>query len=144
MSLALGSFNTSLKHFNFSHNRIGNGQLVDVILALSMHSQLENIRMNIGSNECTALSTLLRNTTKQLQTLWLGNNNIDDEGWSLWSMLLAAANWLSLALHAIQQSQAEAGRRCQLYWKCPNPTWLEELNLSFNNYGNEEAFLQMH
>ena len=83
MSLALGSFNTSLKHFNFSHNRIGNGQLVDVILALSMHSQLEKIeiiRMNIGSNECTALSTLLRNTTKQLQTLWLGNNNIDDEG----------------------------------------------------------------
>ena len=117
LSLALGSFNTSLKHFNFSHNRIGNGQLVDVILALSMHSQLENIeiiRMNIGSNECTALSTLLRNTTKQLQTLWLGNNNIDDEGWSLWSMLLVAANWLSLALHAIQQSQAKAGRRCQL------------------------------
>ena len=50
LSLALRSFNTSLKHFNFSHNRIGNGQLVDVILALSMHSQLEKIqiiRMNI-------------------------------------------------------------------------------------------------
>ena len=71
LSLALGSCK-SLKHFTFSDSEIGNGQLVDVILALSMHPQLEELRlpgMGIGRAECTTMATLLRNTTKQLQTL---------------------------------------------------------------------------
>ena len=47
-----------------------------------MHPQLEKLDLirNVGRNECTALATLLRNTTQQLQTLNLYGNNIDDEG----------------------------------------------------------------
>ena len=75
--------NTSLKRIKLTDNEIGDGQLVDIILALSMHPQLEHLElscMNIGRSECTALATLLRNTTKRLQTLNLLGNNIDDEG----------------------------------------------------------------
>ena len=57
--------------------------MVDIILALSTHPQLEYLElscMDIGRNECATLATLLSNTTKQLQTLDLDGNNIDDEG----------------------------------------------------------------
>ena len=83
LSLALGNCNKSLKKVKFDTNAFDNGRLVDIIAALGMHPQLEElalVSMDIGRNEFTALSTLLRNTTKQLQTLDLCGNNIDDEG----------------------------------------------------------------
>ena len=83
LSLALGSCNKSLKHFILDRSEIGGGHLVEIILALSIHPQLERLsfrRMNVGRNECTALATPLRSATKHLQTLDLGGNNIDDEG----------------------------------------------------------------
>jgi len=84
LSLAIGSCNTSLKNIDITNNLIEDGNLVDVIVALSMHSPLEHLdlsNMDIGEvNECTALATLLRCTTSELQTLNLGSNNIDDEG----------------------------------------------------------------
>ena len=81
LSLAIGSCK-SLKHFTFANNEIVNGQLADIIMALSVHPQLkklELLRMNIGRNECTALATLLRNTTKHLQQINLRDNNIGDD-----------------------------------------------------------------
>ena len=83
LSLAIGDCNRSLKHFSFRRNEIGDGHLVDIITALSMHPQLTTLNIignNIGRNECTALSTLLRCTTTELKTLNLCNNLIDDEG----------------------------------------------------------------
>ena len=84
LTLALGDRNSkSLKHIKIAETEIEDGQLSDIIVALSMHPQVEELDfsgMNLGRNECTALSTLLRNTTKQLQTLKLQRNNIDDEG----------------------------------------------------------------
>ena len=83
LSLTLGGCTKSLKHILLADCQMGDGQLVDIILALSMHPQLEQLyllRMNIGRNECIALATLLHNTTKQLQSLSLRENNIDDEG----------------------------------------------------------------
>ena len=84
LTLAFGDRNSkSLKHIKIAETEIEDGQLSDIIVALSMHPQVEELDfsgMNLGRNECTALSTLLRNTTKQLQTLKLQRNNIDDEG----------------------------------------------------------------
>jgi len=56
LSLAIGSCSKSLKHINISHNTVGIGQLVNIITALSMHPQLEQLDltwMDIGINECT-------------------------------------------------------------------------------------------
>ena len=71
LSLALGGCNNKMKQIRLSGNQVEDGQMVDVILALSMHPQLEKLDLirNVGRNECTALATLLRNTTQQLQTL---------------------------------------------------------------------------
>ena len=48
-----------------------------------MHPQLEQLHllnMNIGRNESTALATLLRSTTKHLQTLIYVGTKLDNEG----------------------------------------------------------------
>jgi len=83
LSLAIGSCGKSLKRFSFQGPLIGDGLALDIITAMSMHPQLEELRFNgnfIGSNEYTALSTLLRCTTTQLQKLDLRRSEIDDEG----------------------------------------------------------------
>ena len=71
-----------MKHFTFANNEIVNGQLADIIMALSVHPQLEKLDlpgMSIRRNECAALATLLRNTTKHLQQINLRDNNIGDD-----------------------------------------------------------------
>ena len=85
LSLALGSFNsTSLKQIMLSHNQIVevDGRRNNVITALGSHTNLETLRlpsMNIGRTECTALSTMIRWSTTELQKLDLYDNNIDDD-----------------------------------------------------------------
>jgi len=84
LSLSISNCYRSLKCIRISSCTSGGG-LVDIITALSMHPQLTELRLsdnetNIGRNECTALSTLLRCTTTQLEKLNLRNNNIDDDG----------------------------------------------------------------
>ena len=57
--------------------------MVDIITALSMHPQLTELSLsgiNMGRDECTALSTLLRYTTSMLEKLTLYDSNVDDEG----------------------------------------------------------------
>ena len=79
LSLAIGKCNNSLKGFEFSSINAENSYYI--ITSLSMHPQLENIRlggMNIGRNECSALATLLRCTSTNLRNLCLDNNLIDD------------------------------------------------------------------
>jgi len=84
LSLAVGaSKKASLKSFQVINCEIEDEQLVEIILALSMHPQLETLYLsgnNLGRNGCAALGTLLRWTTAQLNTLNLSDNAIDDEG----------------------------------------------------------------
>ena len=97
LSLAIGDCNQSLKQFYFRNNQIGDGHLVDIITALSMHPQLTELclsNMNMDRNECTALSTLLRCTTTRLQNLNLDRNNINDEGVDLLVQALSKNNQL--------------------------------------------------
>ena len=70
LSLAISDCNQSLKHFSFRSNEIGDGHLVEIITALSMHPQLTQLDLSdndgngasMGRNVCTALATLLRCT----------------------------------------------------------------------------------
>jgi len=84
LALAFGNCNKSLKRIDISYcDTIEGGRMVDIIIALSMHPQLETLElcdMIIRRNEWTALSTLLRCTTTQLNKLDLQNINIDDDG----------------------------------------------------------------
>ena len=83
LSLAIGSCN-KLKHIEITNNEMVDGQLVEIITALSMHPQLEGLDLSengtFGRNVCTALSTLLRHTTTQLKTLILYDSDINDVG----------------------------------------------------------------
>lgn len=81
LSVILGGCNKSLKRIHLEE--MGEGLVVDVVVALSMHPQLEKLElsnMNIGRNECMAIATLLRWTTTKLHTLALSSNQIDDDG----------------------------------------------------------------
>ena len=61
--LLLGSCNSrSLKRIELTGNQLGDWQLIDIILASSMHPKLEYLElggMNAGRNDCTALADLL-------------------------------------------------------------------------------------
>jgi len=86
-----------LKIFSIHESDIEDGQLVDIITALSMHPQLTELRLSdvhIGRNECMALSTLLRWTTTRLKVLNLSDSNIDDEGMEAVTSALAYINKL--------------------------------------------------
>jgi len=83
LSLAIGSCN-KLKHIEITNNEMEDEQLVDIITAVSMHPQLEELDLSengtFGRNVCTALTILLRHTTTQLKTLILYDSNINDVG----------------------------------------------------------------
>ena len=142
LSLALGSCsnNRSLKRIELSQNQIGHVQLVDIIAALIMHPQLEHldlVTMNIGRNECTALATLLSNTTKQLQTLTLYENNIDDEGVvALVHGIGGPSNLVKLNLSLNRSITIRGWKTLSTLLEMPESD-LEKLNLSSNNMSNE-------
>jgi hypothetical protein len=78
-SLALGGCNKSLQHLQLTDSNLQDGHLVDIITALSMHPQLTKLYFSyngtsMGRNDCTALSTLVRCTTTQLEVLNLSEN----------------------------------------------------------------------
>ena len=141
LSLAIGSCSKSLKTFELGGTRIRDGQLVDIITSMSIHPQLMELvfmGMNIGRNECTALSTLLRCTTTQLQKLNFHGNNIDDDGIEL---LLPA-----LRRHTLQELKLGYNRSIT-GWKAvstlletPNSN-LEMLNVNNNGIGDEGALV---
>ena len=96
LSSAIRNCNKSIKRIEIINCVIW-GNCADIIAALSMHPQLEDLDvsgMRIGRNGCTALSTLLRCTTTQLKYLNLYDNFIDDEGVQLLVNALANNNTL--------------------------------------------------
>ena len=143
LSLAIGECNHSLKHLILQDNEIGDGHLVDVIAALSMHPQLEQLDltwMEIGINGCTALSTLLRCTTTRLQKLNLHGNNIDDEGVEVLVNALANINTLRTLNLSSNRSITITG------WTAVStllevPSSLEDLTIHSNNFGDDEALV---
>jgi len=114
LSTALGSSKTkSLKHVSLANNDkwvAGSNQLVNIIVALSTHSQLEKLELEnsyIGRNESMAIASLLRCTAAKLHTLNLSDSSIYD----------GAAEILADAL--------------------PTNKSLRTLDLKYNDIGNE-------
>jgi len=144
LSLAIGSCNTSLKQIDIINNEMVDGQLVDIITAMSKHPQLEELDLSqngtFGRNECTALSTLLRCTTSQLKTLIIYNSYVNDVGVGL---LLPA-----LRGHALQQLNLGNNRTITIRgWKLLSTLLempkcnLKELYIHKNNLGDEGALV---
>jgi len=142
LSLGIGGC-SQLKNINISDNIIGIGQLVNIITALSMHPQLEQLDltwMRIGINECTALSTLLRCTTTKLQKLNLHGNNIDDEGVEVLVNALADINTLQELKLGYNQSIAIEGWTA-VSTLLERPGTVENLSIYGNNIGDEGALI---
>ena len=83
-ALALGiSTNKSLQKVGLNNNNIAEEGMVAIITALSMHPHLQRLELkgnHLRKNACVALATLLQNSAKELQCLFLSNNEINDEG----------------------------------------------------------------
>ena len=155
LSLALGVFNKSLKQIGLSstppnnqNNQIGNGHLLataDLIVALSMHPQLEAIDlqgMSIGRNECTALVTLLQCTTRGLQKLNLSGNNIDNEKLGDMIRVLANGHQLrELCLGFCRLITTQGWKALSTLLEGPKSTNLETLFLPGNNFGDDVALM---
>ena len=146
LSLALGNCKRSLKKVEFDDNNFGDGQLVDVIAALSMHNQLEHLDlegMDVGRSECMALSTLLQNTTKQLQTLNLSINNIDDERIEVLVHGISGSKLQELDLSYNPSITIKGLKTLSTLLEMPGSN-LERLILNDNDIGNEGALVFAH
>ena len=133
----------SLQTAILSNNGVGDDQLVDIIASLSMHPQLEYLvltYMSIGRSECSALATLLSNTTKQLQTLDLDGNNIDDEGIEALTHAISGSNLQVLDLSRNQTITIRGWERLSTLLETPYSN-LERLSLQYNNIGDEGALI---
>ena len=94
--------------------------------------------MNIGRNECTALATLLRNTTIQLQILDLYGNDIDDEGVGALTGAISGSQLVELFLTRNPTITIRGWERLSTLLEMPDSK-LEKLYLSGNNIGDEVA-----
>jgi len=143
LSLAIGDCSKSLNELSIDSNEMVNGQVVDIITTLSVHPQLERLSfaiMNIGSNECAALSTLLRYTATKLKSLNLYRANIDDEGMEV---LVGG-----LGHHKCQELNLGSNRSITIRgWTAlstlleTTDSKLETLNVEYNTIGDEEALV---
>ena len=83
-ALALGSStNKSLKKVDLQDNDISEEGVVNIITALSTHTNLQCLILDgnrLRKNGCVALATLLRCSAKELQYLYLSETGINDEG----------------------------------------------------------------
>lgn len=100
LSLVLGGCkNKSLKHIKLCLDDLNSGSLTNIIIALTMHPQLEILELEdcrIGRNESMALATLLRWTTVKLHTLNLGYNMINSNSGAAEILAGALSNNTSL------------------------------------------------
>jgi len=147
LSLAIGNCGQSLEKLSIDNidNEMENGQLVDIITALSMHPQLEELdlscnRTNMGRNECMALSTLLRHTTTKLQNLILYGNNINDDGVEVLVQALHGHTLQELNLGGNESITIRGWTVLSTLLEMPGSN-LEELDVGNNNFGNEGALV---
>ena len=144
LSVAIEGCNKSLKNFCLHESNIRDGQLVHIITALSLHPQLEDLYlcgMNIGRNEYTALSNLLRCSITHLKKLSLNNNNIDDEGVEHLVNVLSNGNKLEvLDLSRNAAITIKGWKKVSILLERPRCA-LKRLYTWNNNIGNEGALV---
>jgi len=141
LALAIRNCGKSIKCFTFSGNEIGDSSLViDIITALSMHPQLTTLDLtgkNMGRDECTALSTLLRYTTSRLEKMIL-YNNVDDEGVEELINVLVNINTLEEMNIASNSITTRGWKAVANLLEMPNSN-LEIMNVASNNIGDAGA-----
>eukprot|EP00579_Thalassiosira_antarctica_P031078 CAMPEP_0202033884 /NCGR_PEP_ID=MMETSP0905-20130828/66276_1 /ASSEMBLY_ACC=CAM_ASM_000554 /TAXON_ID=420261 /ORGANISM="Thalassiosira antarctica, Strain CCMP982" /LENGTH=476 /DNA_ID=CAMNT_0048597797 /DNA_START=166 /DNA_END=1596 /DNA_ORIENTATION=- len=145
LSLAIGGCSKSLTRFALSlyeDRRIGDVELVDIIVSLSMHPQLEKLGFSaiFGRNESMALATLLRWTTIELQSLDLNNNEIDDEGLEALVGALANGNKLRKLILCNNFIRARGWRAISTLLASPNCN-LEQVFFTDNRINDEGAVI---
>ena len=133
-----------MKNFRLYESDLQDGQLIDIITALSMHPQLTELHlsnMEMGRNECTALSTLLRWTTTKLITLNLHGNNINDEEVEVLVDALTNVNTLQdLDLSSNEEITIKGWKAVSTLLEMPGSN-LKELDVINNNIGDDGALV---
>jgi len=123
------------------NNEMVNEQVVDIIKALSVHPQLERLsftNMNIGRNECTVLTTLLRYTATKLQKLSLYGANVDDEGMEVLVSGLGHHKLQDLNLGFNRSITIKGWKKVSTLLELPGSN-LKELDVNYSNIGNDVA-----
>ena len=80
-------------------NGIEDEQLVDIVVALSMHPHLKKLKLSgnqVGRNTCIALATLVQWAATELSELYLADNAVGDEGIELLAPALAKSTSLKV------------------------------------------------
>ena len=96
--------------------------------------------MEIGRNECSALATLLSNTTQQLKKLKLWGNNVDDEGVESLTGAISGSKLHRFDLSNNRSITMRGWERLSTLLEVPDSP-LERLHISHNNIGDEGALV---
>ena len=140
-ALAIGSStNKSLERVTLRNNNISDEGMVDIITALSVHPHLKRLNLvgnGLRENGCVALVTLLRCSAKELQYLYISNNDVGDEGIEALVPALANCNQLNELYISDNPSITTKGwQSLATILEAPNSN-LEVLDMSQNNVNDE-------
>ena len=140
-ALALGSCtHKSLQKVELEDNNISEEEMVDIITALSMHPNLKYLDLDgnrLRKNGCLALATLLRCSAKELQRLFISNNDIGDEGMKVLVPALANCTHLEeLHLFTNPSITTRGWQSFATVLEAPNSN-LREIHIAHNNVDDE-------
>jgi len=142
LALAIGSCKKSLQHVTLLNSNIADEGMVDIITSLSMHTNLQYLDLDgnrIRKNGCIALATLLTCSTTELETLDLGNVELDDEGIdTLVPVLKNCRNLDTLRLCGNPAITTKGWQQLASILESPNVS-IKDLNIEENNIDDEAA-----
>mmetsp|Transcript_24672 Transcript_24672/g.51631 ORF Transcript_24672/g.51631 Transcript_24672/m.51631 type:complete len:456 (-) Transcript_24672:235-1602(-) len=143
LSMALqGRTIKSLKHFTLTECHIDDGHLGEVVSSLSMHPQLEGLRLKgngMGRIGTTALANIVLRAATVLRKVDLSNNNIDDDGVEQLALALARNGTLQnfdLSLNSL--ITIRGWRAISTLLEAPNSN-LQELSVVRNEIDDDGA-----
>ena len=138
--LAIGECK-SLREVDLAFNSFADDELVEIIMALSIHRQLTRLLLvgnTLNTNGCMALSTLLRCSATELQTLHLYTNEMNDEAIEILVPALESCNHLKTLNLDRNSVTAKGWRRLVSILEAPDCN-LEDLSVANNNIDDEAA-----
>ena len=144
LALAIGSNkNKSLESVSFEDSNISDEALVDIITALSVHPNLEQLNLGgnrLATNGCITLATLLKCSCTELNTLNLTNNEINEEG--IDALVPALKNCIHLELLKLDNNTSISTKGWQILasvLNAPKNSSLTTLSIRHNNIDDQAA-----